>query len=142
VSEQNVELLRRAYEAFNARDIETLIAYYDPSVEFHSHFAAVGGMTVYHGHDGLRRWHRDLEDVWGDEIRLEPEAYFDLGEHTLAFGALHGRGRQSGVDVALPAAQVARWRDGRIVFFKGYADKEDALSDLGVSEEALEPIAA
>jgi hypothetical protein len=40
----------------------------------------------------------------------------------------------------MPIAQVARWRDGLLVYVKGYADREDALSDLGVSEDELEPI--
>ena len=82
---------RRFVAAFNARDVESLIACFAPSIEYHSAFAAVGG-AVYHGHDGLRRWHRDLAEAWGDEIRAEPETYFDLGEHTLAFpGAARAR---------------------------------------------------
>jgi ketosteroid isomerase-like protein len=139
VSRENVELHRRSVEAFNARDIETYIAFCDPQIELHSTVTVPGG-AVYHGHDGVRRWHRDLEDGWGDELRVELEAYFDLGEHTITFHVLHGRGRQSGADVAMPAAHVCRWRDGLIVYFKGYAHKEDALRDLGVSEAALEPI--
>jgi ketosteroid isomerase-like protein len=140
VSEQNVELHRRTIEMFNARDVEAFIALCEPQIEFHSTFAAVGG-GVYNGHDGLRRWFRDFEDVWGDEFRIEAEAYFDLGEQTLTFYVLHGRGKQSGAEVALPTAVVARWRDGLCVYFKAYAHREDALSDLGVSEDALEPIA-
>src|SRR5436190_5279108 len=139
MSNQNVELLRRVLDAYNARDIEAFIAYCDPSIELHSAFAAVGG-AVYHGLDGLRRWHRDFEDIWGDEIRAEPEAYFDLGEHTLVFHVLHGRGRHSGVEVAMPNAFVAKWRDGMIVYIEAYAHREDALTDLGVSEDELEPI--
>jgi ketosteroid isomerase-like protein len=141
VSEENVELHRRALVAFNARDIEAFIATADPQIEAHSVFAAVGGMTVYHGHDGMRKWHRDLEDAWGDEIRVAPEAYFDCGEHTLVFGVMHGRGRESGVEVAAPYAAVLRWREGRFVYWKAYAHKEDALRDLGVTEDVLEPIA-
>jgi hypothetical protein len=38
-------------------------------------------------------------------------------------------------------AQVMKWRGGLAVYFKGYAHKEDALGDLGVSEHTLEPIA-
>jgi ketosteroid isomerase-like protein len=139
VSEQNVELHRRAVGAFNKRDIEAFIAYCHPEIEFHSTFAAIGG-AVYHGHDGMRKWHQDFGDVWGEEISAEPEAYFDLGEHTLAVNVLHGRGRHSGAEVALPAAQVCRWRAGLIVYHKGYAHTEDAFRDLGVSEDALEPI--
>ena len=137
---RNVELFRGALEAYNTRDAEAFIAYCDPSVEFHSAFAAVDEPAVY-GHDGLREWYRQMEDAWGDAIRAEPEAYFDLGEQTMAFYVLHGRGRRSGVDVAMPLALVARWREGRVVFFRAYSDREDALRDLGVSEDTLEPIA-
>ena len=140
MSEQNVELLRRAGEAFNARDIEAFIALCDPSIEWNSHMTVPGG-AVYHGHDGLRQYIRDMEDAWGDELRAEPEAYFDLGEHTLVFYVLKWRGRQSGAEVAMPFAQVAKWRDGLCVYWKAYVHREDALRDLGVSENALEPIA-
>jgi hypothetical protein len=103
--------------------------------------AAADG-AVYHGHDGMRAWHRDFEEVWGEEIRAEPEVYFDLGEQILVFALFHGRGRSSGVEVTMPLAQVSRWRDGRMVYAKGYAaDREEALRDLGVSQEELEPIA-
>jgi ketosteroid isomerase-like protein len=107
MSESNVELYRRWFEAYNARDFEAFIAYCDPSIEFHSTFAAVSG-TVYHGHDGLRKYFRDA-DVW-DEIRGEPEAYFDLGEYSLAFVLFHGRTaqRRGGRDAAHRAGQVAQ----------------------------------
>jgi ketosteroid isomerase-like protein len=137
---QNIELHRRAIEAYNAHEVEALIVLCDPAVEGHSVFAAVGG-AVYHGHDGLRRFFEDVEDAWGAETRMEPEEYFDLGENTLVFLMLHGHGRQSGAEVTMPVAQMARWRDGLCVYFKGYANREDALGDLGVSEDAIEPIA-
>jgi ketosteroid isomerase-like protein len=136
----NIELLRRWFEAFNARDVEAAIALCDPSGVFISTFA-VGGAIVYHGNDGMRKYFGDLAEVWGDEIRLEPEAYFDLGEHKLAFSVSRGRGQQSGVEVAMQVASVARWRAGRMVYLKGYARREEALRELGVSEDELEPIA-
>ncbi len=139
MSHQNVELLRRVIKAYNARDIEAFIAYCDPGIEFHSAFSAVGG-AVHHGHDGLRVWHREVQDVWGGETRVEAEVYFDLGEQTLTFYLLHGRGQHSGAEVAMPVALVARWRKGLIVYMKGYAHREDSLSDLDVSEDSLEPI--
>jgi ketosteroid isomerase-like protein len=139
ISEQNVALNRRYIEAFNSRDIDAFIAYCDPSIEFHSVFAAVGG-AVYHGHDGLRDWHRDFEEAWGGKIRLDPEAYFDLGEHTLGFYVLHARGRHSGAEAAMPMAHAVRWRDGRAVWAKSYIEREVALSDLGVSANKLQQI--
>ena len=139
MSEETVELTRRALEAFGARDIEAAMALCDPQIALDSVFSEVGG--VYRGHHGVRKYFRDLDDAWGDEIRREPEAYFDLGEHTLVFYVAHGRGRQSGVELTQPAAAVTRWRDGLCVYVKSYLHKEDALRDLGVSEDALEPIA-
>jgi hypothetical protein len=75
------------------------------------------------------------------EIRLDPEAYFDFGEHTLAFYVAKGRGRQSGVQVAQSAGHVAKWRASLCVHARAYVHREDALTDLGISETALEPIA-
>ena len=139
MSKRNVELHRRWIEAFNSRDIEAVIALCDPSVELDSAFAAIGG-GIYKGHDGIRRYFRDYEDAWGTEIRVQPEAYFDLGEHTILFYVMRGRGQHSGADVEMGLTQVARWRDDLLVYFKSYRQREDALSDLGVSAHELEPI--
>jgi ketosteroid isomerase-like protein len=140
VSKQNIELHRRANEAFNTRDVETYLAFCDPQIELHT--AVTGpGAAVYHGHDGVRRWHTEIADAFGGEIRVEPEAFFDVGEHTISFHVLHGRGQQSGADVATPAAHLCRWHEGRIVYFKGYLRREDAFTDLGISIEAVEEIA-
>jgi hypothetical protein len=78
---------------------------------------------------------------WGGEIRTEPQAYFELGEHTLALSVHHSRGRLSGVELEAPDALVVRWRDDLIVYLRSYVGKKEALRDLGVSEDALEPIA-
>jgi hypothetical protein len=41
----------------------------------------------------------------------------------------------------MPHAQVLRWKNGRLVSFRAYVRREDALEDLGISEDALVPIA-
>ena len=139
MSEQSVELHRRIYRELNAPDVDALVALCDPSIEIHSVFAAVGG-AVYHGHDGVRRWQQDLQESWEGEFRVEPEAFFDLGDHTLVFGVLHGRGGQSGAEVAMPATGLAEWRNGLCISHKAYADRDVALREAGVTEDALEPI--
>lgn len=140
MSAQDVERHRRIYRAINGRDVDALIALCDPNIEVRSTFAAVSGAS-YRGHDGVRRWQRDLEEAWGS-FHVEPEVYFDLGEKTLCLGELRGRGGQSGADVAMPAIGLASWREGLCLSHLGYLRKEDALAALGVSEEELEPIPA
>jgi ketosteroid isomerase-like protein len=141
MSERNVELMRRMVEAYNARDVDAFIACCEPGAEFRPLLSATVGGSVYHGHEGLRQWFRDLAHAWGDEIRAEPETYFDLGEHTLSFNTFRGRGRQSGAEVAMPVTLVARWRNDLLVYIKGYAHRQEALRDLDVTEDELEPIA-
>jgi ketosteroid isomerase-like protein len=140
MSLENVERNRRLLAAYNARDIEAMLGYFDPDIELHSAFAAVEG-TVYRGHEGLRRWHQDLEEAWGEAVRLEAQGYFDLGANTLVFYVLHGRGTRSGMDVVMPAGYVVTWRNGLAVYLKAYPDRGDALRDLGLSEDELETIA-
>jgi hypothetical protein len=90
----------------------------------------------------VRRYLRDFRDAWGDDFHVEAETFYDLGgEQTLMFYSVHGRGQQSGAEVAMRGAQVCRWRDGLVVYAKAYVHREDALRDLGVSEDALVPIA-
>lgn len=137
MSERNIELHRRANEAFNSRDIEAYIAYCDPGIELHSAVTVPGG-GVYHGHAGVRRWHRDLKEVFGDEIEVEPEAFFEVDDQTISFHVLRGRGQQSGAQVATPAAHVCTWQGGLITRFQGYTHRENAFADLGVSADGLE----
>jgi ketosteroid isomerase-like protein len=139
MSKGNVEVTRRFMDAFDAHDLQALLSCCDPEIELHSTFAAAGGAD-YHGHDGIRTWYRDLQKEWG-ETGSELEGLYDLGEHTLALTVFKGHGKHSGVDAALPAALVVRVQGGLLVYFKAYSHREDALNDLGVSEDALESIA-
>lgn len=139
ISEQNVELHRRAIAAVNAHDIDAFVALCAPDAEFQSVFAAVGG-AVYRKREGMRQWFRDLADTWTDGVRIEPHEYFDLGERTLLVHVVHGRGRHSSMDVAMPVAHVFTWHGGLFVHWKSYMHREDALRELGVSEQELEPI--
>ena len=41
----------------------------------------------------------------------------------------------------MQAANVMRWRDDRCVFWGYYLDRSEALAELGVSEDELEPVA-
>src|SRR6266699_1008930 len=123
----NVELLRHMVEVYNERDVEAFIEHCDPGIEWHSAFAPLSG-APYSGHEGIRQWHREMQETWGDQIRVEPEAYFGLGENTLIFAVLHGRGQHSGAQVAMPYALVARWHEDLVVYMKAFTDRDEALS--------------
>jgi ketosteroid isomerase-like protein len=137
--EADIHLYRRAVAAFNSHDVETFLEFVDPQVEYHSAVTIPGG-AVYHGHSGVRKYFRDFKDAWGEDFRAEAEAFFQVGEEMMMFYVIHARGRQSGAEVSMPGAQVVRWRDGRMVSARVYAERADALRDLGISAEDLRPI--
>ncbi len=65
MSEENVEIVRRVYEAAASRDAETVLALYDPDVELDASRLGIAGLAggvgaVYRGHKGLR----DLFGGW------------------------------------------------------------------------------
>src|SRR5687767_291050 len=68
MSRENVEIVRRVYDALGNRDAETILDLYDPEVEFH--FAPgtladhIGGGGTYRGHEGLRVFDRDLRQTF------------------------------------------------------------------------------
>jgi ketosteroid isomerase-like protein len=129
-----VEFIGLVADGFNARDVETLIELCDPNVDFDTPLAN------YRGHEGLRKWRREFDEAWGDEISTEPEAYLERGKRTIVSYVLRGRGRHSEVEVAMQNAVIGTWREGLIVDLKVYADLQDALSAMGVSADELVPI--
>lgn len=140
MSERNVELHRRALEVFNQRDLDAFLPLVHPDIEYHPVLASISGVEVYRGYEGVRRWFADFDEVFGDDVHVEPEAFFDLGEQTLVFYTLHARGRQSGAPVAMPFAQALTWENHLTVKGVIYTDREEALRDLGVSQDELEPL--
>jgi ketosteroid isomerase-like protein len=106
MSEENVELVRRAFEAFNRRDLATMLALADEEIVVESRLAAMEG--GYHGHQGVRRWWEDALDVLPD-YEVEVDEVRDFGDVTLA--RLRARGHGAGS--AAPLEEDPRSRRAR-----------------------------
>lgn len=126
-----MELVRRAFDAFAARDVAAALAIVDEDVEFLPVTAnlTTGGVP-YRGHEGVRRYLQDVARVW-DDLHVYPTEYRDVGDTIVALGRIHGRG--GGMIIDRPTGWVWRCRNGKIVFGRVYASHEEALraADLG-----------
>ena len=129
VTRGNVELARRAYDAFNRRDQEAFLALMDDEVDAQSRLVAMEG--GYHGHEGIRRWWADFVGMFPDYI-IEIEELRDLGDVTLTRFRARGHGAASGVPLVDPAWQPIRWRDGRCVWWRVCSTEAEALDAAGV----------
>ena len=139
MSQENVEIVRRVYEALRQRDAATILALYDPEVEFH--FARgtlaehIGGSGSYHGHTGLREFDRDLRQTFSD-FETNCEDLIDAGDLVVSVSRYRGRGR-GGIEVDGPL-QFGVWTIPRdqITRVEWFATREEALKVAGLSESA------
>ena len=85
----NVELVRRSFEAISAWNIEALLRLYHPEIEFMPLTGTQVETGGYRGHDGVRAYLEEAEDLW--EV-LEPDGnqYDDLGDRVVVSGNVPG----------------------------------------------------
>jgi uncharacterized protein len=136
MSEENVEIVRRVFDAVTRRDTETVLALYDPEVEWdvsRSAFGKLLGQGVYRGHDGLRTFFRQWYEAW----EKPPDNYdelIDAGDQVVSVVTERGRGRASGIELELTQYGVWTVREGTIVRGVWFAERAQALEAAGLSE--------
>jgi ketosteroid isomerase-like protein len=131
VSQDNLDLIKRAFDAFGRQDVEAFVDCMDPEVEFEPHLAMVEGR--YHGHDGIRQFMADGSEAI-ELLRTDLDETRDLGNRVLALGTFHIRGRESGAGDATPFALLGTIRDGRFVHLKDYGDQAEGRRAAGLAE--------
>jgi ketosteroid isomerase-like protein len=123
MSEQNVELARRAADRFNAGDMSVSSEIFHPDIEFLARRSSVEG--PYLGLAGIETFFADTFEVFEKfEFDFEYEA---LGEHVLAWGTIHVRAKGSGLETDIPAGGLFNFRDGKIVRWQDFGSREAAL---------------
>jgi ketosteroid isomerase-like protein len=125
MSQENVELARRAAEMFNRRDLHGLLALMALDVAFQPQLGASS-----HGHDGIRRLWDAL--VGGPEFTTEIVEMRDLGAD-LVLAAVHTRGEGAGL-VEQTYWVPSRWLQGECVWWGIFLSEQDALQALGLRE--------
>ena len=130
MSQENVELAHQAYDAFNRRDLGSLLALMDADVDLIPQLAAMEG--EYHGHDGILRWWQALLDAWPD-YKAEVIEARDLGSATLAKVQIGGHAADSGIPVMETSWHVWRWQRNKAVWFAVFPTKAEALEAAGLS---------
>ena len=119
------DLIRRAYAAFAARDVDTLIELSDPEVEVSTVTGLLAGRTEpYRGYEGLAEYIDDISGQW-KRLELQPQHFLPVGDdRVLVFGrvrAWHQRG-------FLDSENAWLWtlRDEKVLSVRVYADPGDA----------------
>jgi uncharacterized protein len=139
MSQENVEVVRRLYEAVARRDTTTVLSLYDPDVEWDgsgTRWAEVmAGTAQWRGHEELRRFFHLYYEMW-ESFEDNVQELIDAGDQVISVVTSRGRGRASGIDVEW-AGNAGVWtiRDGRIIRVVWFKSREEALKAVGLSEQ-------
>jgi len=131
MSQENVEVIRRMYEAFHGGDFDGALAYFDPEVEVDASVRVDEG--VGHGRDAVSAVVASWLAAW-DEWREEIEEIRDLGSGVLVVSTQHGRAKGSGIEVETRYAVLYEIRGGKIIRMVLYSGLAEALKAAGISE--------
>jgi ketosteroid isomerase-like protein len=132
MSQENVETMRAAIDAFNRRDGDGFGAVLANDAEIVPVRAALEG-TVYRGPSAATQYCTAVEESW-ENLTWEVEEIKDGDSWVLALGRIQGRGRGSGAAIDAKGAWLARFRDGLVTNFRTYPDRRDALEAVGLAE--------
>jgi ketosteroid isomerase-like protein len=133
MSQENVEIVRKAFESFLGGDLEKAKQLVDPQVEFHG---TVGGLEegrVAYGlpHAVRTFWGEEDLEAW-NERRLEAEEFIDAGDDVVVLLHEYRRGRRSGIELETDTAVVCAVSGGRVVRIQGYMERHEALEAAGL----------
>jgi ketosteroid isomerase-like protein len=131
MSQENVEIVRTAYAAFNARDVDGLLRLSAEDCEWRPLRAQLEG-TVYRGHRGVRQFVSDMDEDW-EAFRLDPLEFHDSQDRVAVIARVSALG-QSGVEIDSVAGFVFELQRGRIRRIISYSDPGAALEAAGLSE--------
>jgi ketosteroid isomerase-like protein len=130
VSQENVEIVRRAIDAFNSGDLAGALR--DAATDIEVDWSRSRGLEagVYVGYDAVRHfWMGFLETF--ERVTITADEFIPLGDDVVVPNTGRARGRD-GIEVAAESVAVATVRGGHLVCWRMYQDRAEALKAVGL----------
>jgi ketosteroid isomerase-like protein len=132
MSQENVEIVSAAIEAFNRGDFDAFSRLLAPDTEL-DWSRAVGPNRGVYTLDQVRAVWDDSMRTW-ESTRIEPHEFIEAGEHVAIPWTLRVTGRD-GIEVRARVTWTFTIRDGAIQRICMYQERQEALEALGLSEQ-------
>jgi ketosteroid isomerase-like protein len=129
--EANLDTLRRWYGAYEAGGSEAgdalIEEIFDPQVEFSPWLAREVEQRTYRGHEGMRTFFRELNEIL-EGLRYDPPEYRAVGDDVIVvFTRLAGAPRHSAVPIGNDLGLVYEFRGGLVRRLTAFGSHEKAL---------------
>jgi ketosteroid isomerase-like protein len=133
MSLENVEVIRRSFEAVDRGDLDAMAAEIGAGFEYVATGTVVGLADTYRGAQGFRRF---LEWFWVefDEPNIEIRSLIAAGDEVVTWVEFRGRGAQSGAETSMDLWHVWTLRAGKVVRGRAFTSRDEALQTAGLSE--------
>ena len=127
MSQENVEIVRRSFDAYRRGDLEAALSHAHPEIVWSpAEEAPMRGLEALKAY--LPRWEQDWE-----ELETTPKEFLDAGDKVVATVHFRGRGRGSGVVVDATTYAVYTLRDGSMIGMEEFTERAEALEAAGLS---------
>jgi ketosteroid isomerase-like protein len=132
MSKENVEIMRAAYEAWNAGNMDALREMHDPDViaRYPTDWPEPGPVV---GREAVMRQLAQLRETWDADAAEAITEFIDAGDRVVARFIWRGAGH--GPAFALEATAVYTLRKGRVFGIEYFSDHAEALEAAGLSEQ-------
>jgi ketosteroid isomerase-like protein len=124
------EIVRRAHDALNRGDAEALAALCAPDFRLDMS-DRVFNPDVYSGHDGIRRFVAEVNEVW-ETFTWEPTDVKEVGDVVFALVHSVGRGRGSGLEIDRRSAMLWLIPEETLLALTFYRDPSAGKKAAGV----------
>ena len=131
MSQENVEVVRALFEAWNAGDMDAIREMHDPDVILRpvENWPEPG---PYVGREAVMRWLGQLRDTWDADAMEAIGDFSDVADRVVVRFIWHGMGH--GPQANMKFTGVLTVRDGRIRGYEFFWNHAEALEAAGLSE--------
>jgi ketosteroid isomerase-like protein len=131
MSQENVEVVRRMYEAFNRGEYARARELLHPEAELHQQPEAPD-TDSYYGRDEWERGFTLWLSEW-DEPRFEPQEITGISQYVIMRVRVSGRGKSSGIETPTDLFHAWTLRDGKPQRCFVRSTRDEALKAVGLA---------
>jgi ketosteroid isomerase-like protein len=135
MSQENVDVLRAFFQAWEATDMDAALELCDPEVEVDWSRSRGLEARTYRGHE-----HEGIRGFWNytfgvfDRLTVSLHELIECGEHVVVPNRTHFWGR-NGVAVEAQSVFVLTLRNRRIIEWRLFQEIAEALEAVGLSDQ-------
>jgi ketosteroid isomerase-like protein len=128
--QQNVDIVRRGYEAFGRGDLDSLLSLFDDNIEWISSGPAdLPTAGTRRGREQVREFFNAVNDVF-DIQRFEPQTFIAQGDRVVVLGEDSSRVKATGKTIDGQWAHVFTLAGEKVIGFREYVDTAAVMAEL------------